>query len=350
MKKQIRTFPFLVLATALLFCWAIPESLAQQAAPPKAAPATTKKYLKTADIPIRDPFILADQANKTYYLYAQMGNRLGGRGNGKGVEAYTSHNLEDWEGPFPVFRTPNDFWAQEAIWAPEVHPYKGKYFLFATFTAADTLPHNQSTPGGRLQKRGTQILVADSPLGPFRPFANRPHTPTDWMALDGTLYVENEQLWMVFCHEWLQITDGTMEAVRLKQDLSAPEGEPLTLFKATEALWVRNIKDVTGGTMDGYITDGPYLHQTKGGKLLMIWSSFGENKYALGVAVSESGKVTGPWTQVKEPLFKADGGHGMIFKTFENTLMLVFHQPNTGPMERVKFFQLREKDDRLELY
>jgi hypothetical protein len=41
------------------------------------------------------------------------------------------------------------------------------------------------------------------------------------MTLDGTLWVEDELPYMVFCHEWVQIKDGTVESVRLKDDLSA---------------------------------------------------------------------------------------------------------------------------------
>jgi len=81
----------------------------------------------------------------------------------------------------------------------------------------------------------------------------------------------------------------------------------------------------------------------------MIWSSFGEQRYAAGLAASESGTVQGPWRQISEPLFKADGGHGMIFKTFEGQLMLVIHQPNRSPEERARFFQLRDMGDTLEM-
>ena len=35
------------------------------------------------------------------------------------------------------------------------------------------------------------------------------------MTLDGTLYVENGLPYMVYAHEWIQILDGTMEAVPL---------------------------------------------------------------------------------------------------------------------------------------
>ena len=50
------------------------------------------------------------------------------------------------------------------------------------------------------------------------------------MALDGTLWVEDGIPYMIYCHEWVQIADGSMELVRLTDDLSAPVGNSLTLF------------------------------------------------------------------------------------------------------------------------
>jgi GH43 family beta-xylosidase len=307
------------------------------------APALAKIW-DLSDIRIRDPYVVADASTKTYYMFAQMGNRAGAQQTG--VEVYTSKDLETWDGPEPVFVVPDDFWARESVWAPEVHAHGGKYYLFVTFTGKDVWGKAPQRP--EMVPRGTQILEADSPAGPFKPFRNGPHTPDDWMALDGTLWVEDGTPWMIFCHEWVQVEDGTMELVQLSPDLSGVAGKPKTLFNATEAPWVRSLRDA-GGNNHGYITDGAFLYRTSNGRLLMIWSSFGEQRYAVGLAASESGTVQGPWKQIPEPLFKADGGHGMIFKTFEEQLMLVIHQPNRGSKERARFFRLRDTGDTLEL-
>ncbi len=65
------------------------------------------------------------------------------------------------------------------------------------------------------------------------------------------------------------------------------------------------------------MTDGPFLHRTASGALLMLWSSFSTKGYAMGIARSESGTVVGPWIQEKKPIWKEDGGHGMIFRAFD---------------------------------
>jgi arabinan endo-1,5-alpha-L-arabinosidase len=302
--------------------------------------ALSAKVRHRADIQIRDPFIMPVAETKTYYMYDRMAVRLKDGTVRQGVGAYTSKDLENWEDIRPVFHFPDGFWAQRSIWAPEVHRYKGKYYLFATFTSKDKLP----TPKGRQQnvKRATQILVSESPDGPFKPFANKPHTPEDWMSLDGTLWVEDGVPYMIFCREWVQVTDGTMELVRLKDDLSDVVGKPKTLFKASDAKWVRSLHFT-----EGYVTDGCFLHRTKSGRLLMIWSSFGEKgKYMVAIAYSASGKVAGPWKQSDKPLLAVDAGHGMIFKTFDGRLMMTVHQPNSGKI-RARLFELKDAGETL---
>jgi hypothetical protein len=81
----------------------------------------------------------------------------------------------------------------------------------------------------------------------------------------------------------------------------------------------------------------------------MLWSSFIHNVYAQGVAFSVTGEITGPWRHEEEPLYRSDGGHGMIFRTFTNKLMLALHSPNVTPLERPVFIELEEKNGRLQV-
>ncbi len=66
--------------------------------------------------------------------------------------------------------------------------------------------------------RGSQILVSDSPAGPFTAFKKRSTLPTDMMTLDGTLWIEDGIPYMDYCHEWVQISDGAVGYVQLKDD------------------------------------------------------------------------------------------------------------------------------------
>ena len=75
----------------------------------------------------------------------------------------------------------------------------------------------------------------------------------------------------------------------------------------------------------------------------MLWSGRGPKGYAMGSACSEGG-ILGPWKQNKRLAFQEDGGHGMVFKTFEGKLLMTVHQPNQTPNERPKFFPAKISD------
>ena len=69
----------------------------------------------------------------------------------------------------------------------------------------------------------------------------------------------------------------------------------------------------------------------------------------MGIARSESGSITGPWTQDTDPLWAENGGHGMIFKAFDGRLFVTFHMPNDSPNERPVFIEIEETADSLKL-
>jgi hypothetical protein len=289
--------------------------------------------MKRDVIHIRDPFILPEEG--VYYMYGTTDkdcwNALG-----VGFDMYKSINLDDWDGPYPAFRPSSDFWAEKNFWAPEVYKYDNKYYMLASFFANG-------------KRRGTQSLVSKSPLGPFVPNSEGVLTPPDWECLDGTLYIDGQTPWLVFCHEWVQVGDGTICAVQLSSDLKNAVSKPIELFKASYAPWVE-LLEIKNAGLKGYVTDGPFLYRTANNELLMIWSSFRNDKYALGIARSITGNIMGPWIHDKLPLYSDDGGHGMLFKTFGGQLMLSIHNPNKTPYERPIFLKIVEIDGKLKLY
>lgn len=308
-------------------------------------PLSGQTLKKLSEIPIRDPYILPDKKSGYYYMYKSASVNTSGKALG-GVEAYKSRDLKNWEGPLQVFTVPNDNWITGGVWAPEVHAYNGKYYLFATLNS--NIQWKKEQKGWpKYLFRGIQIFVSDQPQGPFLPFEKSPHTPMDQMSLDGTLWVEEGQPYMIYCHEWVQVVDGTMVLVELAADLSVAVGDRVTMFHASAADWA------TGSLHDSipvrsYVTDGCFLYRTKTGKLLMIWSSFMDSEYAIGIAESATGKVHGPWKQQDKPLFTQNGGHGMIFQTFDGRLCITFHRPNSpGGMERARIFELQDAGETL---
>lgn len=285
---------------------------------------TEKNYtIPTDQIRIRDPFIMPDQEKRVYYLFGTTDSDPW-KGKGEGFLVYESKDLYLWAAPQYAFVPPEGFWATTQFWAPEVHLYHGKWYMFASFRSPERC-------------RGVQILRADCVTGPYVPLTDGPVTPEKWECLDGTLYVDEEgQPLIVFSHEWTQIHDGAFCCAKLSTDLKCLINEPITMFHASEAPWsTPNTGDMVVGERSDYVTDGPYLYHAADGALRMIWSSFSKVGYAIGVAESESGLVTGPWKQQDEPLVNI-GGHGMIFDDFSGKTYLALHSPNTDHMERTK--------------
>ena len=292
--------------------------------------------MKTDEINIRDPYILYHEDK--YYLYGTRSATAWGMADG--FDCYISEDLENWNGPIEIFHNNGDFWADRRYWAPECHAYEGKFYLVSTFASEK-------------RNMGTQILVSDSPIGPYRPHSDGPITPKEWRCLDGTLYFSKSGTpYMVFGHAFEDVLTGEMYAVELSGDLKATVGSPFLLFEASKAPWSHpypNGKERFGIEGEAYFVDGPCLHRTQSGRLLMLWSSWGQNGYAVGIACSDNGEIDGTWSHIETPLYGENGGHGMLFKNRENELMYTLHSPNDLYKERPQFRKVKEIDDLLVL-
>jgi GH43 family beta-xylosidase len=285
--------------------------------------------MKTSDIVIRDPFVLAEEGK--YYLYGTRSLTCWGEADG--FDAYVSDDLENWEGPIEIFHKTDDFPYDKNYWAPEVHKYKGAYYMFATFnTVAKDM-------------KGTMILKSESPLGPFKLHSEGKITPEEWNCLDGTFYLSPDGVpYMIFSHEGVDIFDGEICARKLSEDLKRPAGEPFTLFKASEATgWVRSITHRRYPGKEIYVTDGPFAFRNPDGSLALMWSSFGDHGYVEAVAYSDNNDVTGKWTQGEKPLYTENGGHGMLFKKKDGKLCLTLHYPNENYHEHPVFIEMPDR-------
>ncbi|MGN0846169.1 MAG: glycoside hydrolase family 43 protein [Kiritimatiellia bacterium] len=297
------------------------------------------------DILASDPFIYTDTAARLYRLYLLTRET---DGFGAGVQMRTSRDLRTWSPAKQVLRVP----ARRkcvAVWAPEMHAYRGAYYMFATVStrpgAFPELPVLEPGDWPKIArpKRGTWIYRAESPEGPFREWSAESIPPPEWSTLDGTFWVEDGTPYMVFCHEWTQVRDGRMMAVALTDDLRAAAGKPFELFRASSR------PDAEAGPEKIHVTDGPYLYRSHNGSLLMIWSSSCKTGYCVYVTRSASGKLAGPWG-AHERIFDLDGGHGMLFRTLHGQLMMCLHQPNhPEDRKRMRVFAVHDLGDTLRI-
>ena len=289
-------------------------------------------------IALSDPFVLADPKTNMYYM------------TGTGGMLWKSRDLKAWDGPYKVVAINPDSWMgpKPMIWAAEIHSYKNKYYYFATFT--NRAVKIDTVKGTAIERRACHVLVSDRPDGPYVPMKDSIYLPADKPTLDATLWIEkNGTPYMLFCHEWLQNMNGTVEMIELKPDFSGTIGSGKILFRASDAPWSRE-KDEDGNDRPNKVTDGPFVFETKTGRLGMIWTSWVYDVYTQGVAYSQSGKLEGPWLQDKDPITPPNFGHGMLFHTLNGKLLMAIHshRNTNGRYIRVPhFFETDVSGDKL---
>ena len=272
-----------------------------------------RKNVPLDSIALSDPFILTDHNTNMYYM------------TGTGGMLWKSKDLKYWDGPFNVVKTDSNSWMgpKPMIWAAEIHPFKKRYYYFASFT--NRAVKIDTVRGNVIERRGCHVLVSDKPDGPYVPMKDSVYLPADKPTLDGTFWIDKDgKPYMVYCYEWLQNWNGTVEKIELKPDLSGTVGEGKVLFRASDSPWSRE-KDENGDDRPNKVTDGPYLFQTATGRLGMIWTSWIYDIYTQGVAYSESGTLNGPWIQEKDPVTPPNYGHGMLFLTLDGKLLMSIH-------------------------
>lgn len=294
-------------------------------------------------ISMSDPFVFPDEESKTYYL------------TGTGGRLYKSEDLKMWTGPYKIIDLTGTW--MDSLWvaAAEIHQFGDKYYLAGTWsdhtTMIEAVPRRYNVP-----RNQTQLLVSNTIEGPYKPLVDDYDFclgPEDWDIIDGTLYEENDTIYMVFVHEWTQLIDGTMDYIPLSKDLTHRTADPTTIFRASEADWSKEMNSIGEATfgmkMPGWVTDGPQLFRTQTGKLGMLWSSWGENRYAQGIAYSTSGSIKGPWVQ-EEEAFKGDNsGHGMLFTTFEGKRLFIIHHAEGRAWRKPQIYEVDDSGDKLVL-
>ncbi|HEX9048511.1 MAG TPA: family 43 glycosylhydrolase, partial [Verrucomicrobiae bacterium] len=167
--KLIKKNPLWSWSVICLFLGSL-AALAQSPGNPAESPAAmnAQPSLHLSDFHVHDPWILAHAPTKTYYLYTSNVRHVTGVDR-PGTMVYRSQDLLNWEGPSVVFTLPDGTWADanHAAWAPEVHEYKNRFYLFTTLHNPEKVIAQPPEVWRINHMRGTVIAVSDSPEGPF---------------------------------------------------------------------------------------------------------------------------------------------------------------------------------------
>ena len=128
----------------------------QKRLPWPARPEPKIQTVSLDEISMSDPFVFPDETTKTYYL------------TGTGGRLYKSKDLKMWTGPYKIIDLTGTW--MDSLWvaAAEIHQFGDKYYLAGTWsdhtTLIEAVPRRYNVPLNQ-----TQLLVADSPEGPYKP-------------------------------------------------------------------------------------------------------------------------------------------------------------------------------------
>ena len=287
----------------------------------------------TEEIRVRDPYIVVYDNN--YYMYKSDDE--------KSIIVYRSTDLKLWEEPQTAYTLSENSWGYKDLWAPEVHLYNGKYYMFLSLL-------------GKNELRGTEISVSDTPEGPFIPITNKPATPCGRSCIDGTLYVENETPYIVYSADWPHNYNaerdcyiGEIWALELSKDLKEGVGEPFLLFTSDEAYCAAepNCMMWDGKEIKRYGSDAPFITKLSDGRLYLSWSPYPGNTYIVAGAISEGKSIKGKFTHLTKPLFDKNGGHAMFFTGLDGKRKMCLHCPEKPPFERALILDVTEQNGEL---
>ena len=239
-------------------------------------------------------------------------------------------------------------------WAPDLIKFNGKYYITGTVGLNDyTNSYNKTF------YRTIVIFEADSPLGEYRLISKKNTakdtaiwaknrngrvapkygtelggiTTAEWDSIDSTIYVENGVPYLLWSDEWTNYSGngniGNYYYARLTDDLSMLAETPKLLFTPSSFVSAHRT------------TDSVWVHKTKAGDLLAIYTSYDSNgNYCVHSARSSNDLITGSWSYVGVLYDKTNpdlaliapntgevavGGHANIFETVDGQLYLSLH-------------------------
>ncbi len=311
------------------------------------------------DIPFGDPFVLYNNADKTYYMYGTSENL-------NGYKAYSSKDLSNWEDRGIVYDSSQEkAWGKDCFWAPEVYEYNGKFYIWYSAN----WKHN---PDNELEMFRIGVAVADKPTGPFIDMYDHPVFDPGYPVIDVNLYFDenSDKIYLYYsrcCYkhpveseisEWAkqkgmfdEIEESWIYGVELKPDFSGIIGEPQLLLcppsklDDSQAEW--ESRSVTSGEVNRRWTEGSFVFKEKDTYYMMYSANyFGGQNYAVGYATSKH--PLGPFEKAaNNPVLQKNTpsggnvtgtGHNMVLTMPDNQRLCVYHaRTNETGDQRVVF-------------
>lgn len=254
-----------------------------------------------------DPFVFFYDG--TYYL---TGTTADG-----GFDYFSSTDLQTWKYGGPLYRKSEGHPGTSLFWAPEVKLYDGRFYL----TYSCWFPEKN--------RMLACVAVSENPEGPYRDLYT-PWFDFGYSTIDTHIFVDDDGTSYLYYSKNYAIDGkcgvGEIYGVKLKKDLSGPDGEPVFLMGAFQewekVRWETN-----------RCNEGPEVFKYDG-KYYMTYSAndTGYEFYGIGVAYADS--PLGPWVKSEDnPLITTDlsagvssPGHNSLFETPEGVMYMAYHR------------------------
>jgi xylan 1,4-beta-xylosidase len=223
---------------------------------------------------VRDPQIT--KVGNEWYMVATSAPFFDGDGPNRGVKLWRSSDLNHWSFVTLAVSPSPGRWFQARFWAPELFPYKGKWYL--TF--------NCPYPDGK-GRQSVGLAVADKVSGPYRVLTR--DKPL-YEGNDATLFQDDDGKVYLFV--------SGVTGVQVDLDHARTVGQSFAVIAPGHATdW--------DGTADGgpeVSVEGPSLIKHEG-IYYMLYASWGRG-YEEGYATATN--VKGPWTKFSgNPIYGA---------------------------------------------
>lgn len=195
---------------------------------------------------------------------------------------YTSPNLAHWKLLGWVLKGQPGFWARDLFWAPEVHAYRGRYYM--VYRACSQASRCRSYCLGWQSATSRKVLT--------RAFIHRGSTP----AIPPYLFFSRNG-----GHSY---ASGEVYGVALAVDLSMPIGTPKLMIKASQP-WKLQHPGVN------QCNEGPTVFR-HGGLYYMTYSANDTANPDYGIGYATAHAPLGPWAKSEaNPILRTIPGTGI---------------------------------------
>ncbi len=231
-------------------------------------------------------------------------------------DAFSSHDLVNWEKHSCILDTTHIKWAKKALWAPAV-VQKGKRYFF--FFGANDIQNNE-------QVGGIGVAVSDHPGGPFVDYLGKPlidHFYNGAQPIDQFVFKDKDGQYYIIYGGWRHCN-----IAKLNDDFTG-------LVPFSDGTTFKEI------TPKGYV-EGPYMF-IRNNKYYFMWSEGGWTGPDYSVAYATADSPFGPFERVAKILqqdstIATGAGHHSVIHAAKDRWLIVYHRRplgKTGGNDRV---------------